>query len=371
MYINVVNALLRFYEQKRPRLYISEIKVYELISPVSAVIYRSGDRACYSKDSNVVDCSSDHGYIIQRAINENTGIILIRAGNYYINRTIELKSNIALVGEGDRATTLVRTSNVVLLRAYSTSEVLHNIKLLNFRVFDNGYTSDLIHFFNVKDSVIGFLTLSNFAGIGIRVSGTGVLPLYSFWNAIHDILIETNIGYAGIVLEPPSPDTWIFRIRGVKPKYCIQVRSSGSYISDIWCAESEYIIDVNANMNIIKNVTFDLHKTAGIHINASNRNISGAIIDTCYISGDPDPNADLIRITVESGYSASNIIVRNLVASRQAQYRSIIGVEGGGVVEKLMVDGVYVPPSTSPSYVRYRNLTIDGVNVKVLNDPYM
>lgn len=327
---------------------------------VSATCYVYGRSVCCYSDENVV-CSDNHAYAINKAIETvGQGIVFLRRGQYVINEPINLRSNIILMGEGARATVLNRYGNNVMIKAEGKSDIIHNIGVMNMRLYDRAVSSsDMVYLLNVKDSVFAYLTLSNFGGYGIHVEG-GEPPLYSFWDVFDHILIESHYCQAGIRFDGIAHDMFISNITGGFSGVALDVKSY-TLMRNIWYVGDA--INIRGNGVIVDNIVFDFCRSACITINGG---VSGIIITNGTLCGST-PTADIIRIVVPSGSKVSNVIIQNIVGKPDAQFRSLVRKEGDGDLEKILIENIALPNGTE----RYYGFTIDNVNIRVVNDFYM
>ncbi len=362
------------------------------VDTASYIIFKDGN-TIYAKNGTtgaIQFHGEDASTVIQGAIDaisDNVaggtkgGLIFIRAGTYLLTRTIEIKNNITLRGEGKLVTTLSGNSGIDIISASGTSinpiyyACIEDLRIVggktgfkavlwiyghieNIRIqrcvdgitVDKSYTNTFINVesrFNTQDGVRLDKHNNNFGFYNCYFNNNDRYGLYAI-DGTEVYLVNTNIEYN---------------------------KNYGILFSGIWAGRISGYFESNAENNSVGDkIQILLNKGPGLG------NTSGIVIDASYFNG-----SGIAEYGVKFGNSTNFCSIGNGCFFNEHTIGSIIIDSNSKQVSinrfassdpKKIIDGAMDTKIISQSkYVTENNIlsetfTIDSVGIKIITIPH-
>jgi hypothetical protein len=158
----------------------------------SIIVLKEGDitYALNAKTKSIITSSTDAVAVIQKAIDSlpaTGGKIFIKAGEYVIHSSINLKSFVVLEGEG---------ADITTLKIYDTisnpadGSMLNRVAIKNMTIDAENRTVDALVMRNPVECLIERVFFRRIGGTAIRFEN--VRPAHGYWNVIEKCLIDAK-----------------------------------------------------------------------------------------------------------------------------------------------------------------------------------
>lgn len=334
---------------KRPIVHASDGSKQEVANADS--LYVNVKWSPYSAVGNGVnDDTAEIQAAIDAVIAAGGGTVAIPSGEYIISSTLDLGSDVTLIGVGENSLINCGSLNDAIIEASDASRiVIKDIKILGNADYANNTSQQGINLINCSDCTIDNVTAENVSRNGIRVAGKDNDSGVSEHNVVtNNRCVSCDSGI------------WLYAGASHNTVHGNTIRSSNRYgivLDDGTTGEST---PRQSNENSITGNTIDSCGYSGIHNESSSYNaIVGNNVQNCGTTSGYVLGGIVIDNAQLGNKSIGNVVVANVVTNSGDHGIEVVGSSRNLIQANLIEDYSKRSANTTGHGIRIRSITYD------------